>query len=82
VPGGRVGDDVADPSGSPGGDWRRVRRAWRGDGVSRSRSYVILATKVHGQMGVPVDAPMGAKGDPNRPAHEIVEAQWTAEKRA
>jgi hypothetical protein len=33
-------------------------------------------------MGVPVDAPMGAKGDPNRPAHEIVEAQWTAEKRA
>ncbi len=107
------------------------------------RDDVILATKVHGQMGVPVDAPMGAKGDPNRqgnsrrwiirevedslrrlntdwidlyqihrpdadtdveetlsaltdlqrqgkirafgsstyPAHEIVEAQWTAEKR-
>src|ERR687889_1240261 len=30
------------------------------------RDDVILATKVHGQMGVPVDAPMGAKGDPNR----------------
>jgi aryl-alcohol dehydrogenase-like predicted oxidoreductase len=29
------------------------------------RDDVILATKVHGQMGVPVDAPMGAKGDPN-----------------
>jgi aryl-alcohol dehydrogenase-like predicted oxidoreductase len=30
------------------------------------RDDVILATKVHGQMGVPVDAPVGAKGDPNR----------------
>ncbi|HEU4347275.1 MAG TPA: aldo/keto reductase [Actinoplanes sp.] len=29
------------------------------------RDEVILATKVHGQMGVQVDAPMGAKGDPN-----------------
>jgi aryl-alcohol dehydrogenase-like predicted oxidoreductase len=107
------------------------------------RDDVILATKVHGQMGVPVDAPVGTKGDPNRqgnsrrwivrevedslrrlntdwidlyqihrpdrdtdveetlaaltdlqrqgkirafgsstyPAHEMVEAQWTAEKR-
>ncbi len=107
------------------------------------RDDVVLATKAHGQMGVPVDAPVGTKGDPNRqgnsrrwlvrevedslrrlntdwidlyqihrpdpdtdveetlaaltdlqrqgkirafgsstyPAHEIVEAQWTAEKR-
>jgi aryl-alcohol dehydrogenase-like predicted oxidoreductase len=30
------------------------------------RDDVILATKVHGQMGVPVDAPVGAKGDPNK----------------
>jgi aryl-alcohol dehydrogenase-like predicted oxidoreductase len=29
------------------------------------RDDVILATKVHGQMGVPVDAPATAKGDPN-----------------
>lgn len=107
------------------------------------RDDVILATKVHGQMGIPADAPMGTAGDPNRqgnsrrwivrevedslrrlntdwidlyqihrpdsdtdveetlaaltdlqrqgkirafgsstyPAHEIVEAQWTAERR-
>ncbi len=30
------------------------------------RDGVVLATKFHGQMGVPVDAPMGTKGDPNR----------------
>ena len=30
------------------------------------RDDVILATKVHGQMGIPVDAPVGATGDPNR----------------
>jgi aryl-alcohol dehydrogenase-like predicted oxidoreductase len=30
------------------------------------RDDVILATKFHGQMGVPVDAPMGTKGDPNQ----------------
>jgi aryl-alcohol dehydrogenase-like predicted oxidoreductase len=30
------------------------------------RNDVILATKFHGQMGVPVDAPMGTKGDPNQ----------------
>ena len=30
------------------------------------REDVILATEVHGQMGVPVDAPMGTTGDPNR----------------
>jgi aryl-alcohol dehydrogenase-like predicted oxidoreductase len=30
------------------------------------RDEVILATKAHGQMGVPVDAPVGAKGDPNK----------------
>jgi aryl-alcohol dehydrogenase-like predicted oxidoreductase len=30
------------------------------------RDAVILATKVHGQMGVDVDAPMGTKGDPNQ----------------
>ena len=29
------------------------------------RDDIILATKAHGQMGVPVDAPMGTKGDPN-----------------
>jgi len=29
------------------------------------RDDVILATKVHSQMGVPVDAPAGTKGDPN-----------------
>jgi aryl-alcohol dehydrogenase-like predicted oxidoreductase len=28
------------------------------------RDHVVLATKFHGQMGVPVDAPMGTKGDP------------------
>jgi aryl-alcohol dehydrogenase-like predicted oxidoreductase len=30
------------------------------------RDDVILATKFHGQMGVPVDAPVGTTGDPNR----------------
>jgi aryl-alcohol dehydrogenase-like predicted oxidoreductase len=30
------------------------------------RDDVILATKVHSQMGVPADAPAGTKGDPNR----------------
>ncbi|MCA2213255.1 aldo/keto reductase [Jidongwangia harbinensis] len=30
------------------------------------RDDVILATKVHAQMGVPVDAPAGTTGDPNR----------------
>ena len=30
------------------------------------RDDVILATKFHGQMGVPTDAPMGTKGDPNQ----------------
>jgi aryl-alcohol dehydrogenase-like predicted oxidoreductase len=34
--------------------------------ASGRRDDVILATKAHGQMGVPSDAPMGAKGDPNR----------------
>src|SRR5881227_2672120 len=28
------------------------------------RDDVVLATKFHGQMGVPASAPMGAKGDP------------------
>jgi aryl-alcohol dehydrogenase-like predicted oxidoreductase len=36
-----------------------------GKALAGKRDDVILATKVHGQMGVPVDAPMGAKGDPN-----------------
>jgi aryl-alcohol dehydrogenase-like predicted oxidoreductase len=30
------------------------------------RADVILATKFHGQMGVDVNAPMGAPGDPNK----------------
>jgi aryl-alcohol dehydrogenase-like predicted oxidoreductase len=30
------------------------------------RDDVVLATKVHAQMGVPVDSPVGAKGDPNQ----------------
>jgi len=30
------------------------------------RDDVILATKAHGQMGVPVGAPVGTKGDPNK----------------
>jgi aryl-alcohol dehydrogenase-like predicted oxidoreductase len=30
------------------------------------RDDIILATKVHSQMGVPADAPAGTKGDPNR----------------
>ena len=30
------------------------------------RDDVVLATKFHGQMGVPVTAPMGTRGDPNR----------------
>ena len=30
------------------------------------RDDVVLATKFHGQMGVPVDAPMGTAGDPNQ----------------
>jgi aryl-alcohol dehydrogenase-like predicted oxidoreductase len=30
------------------------------------RDDVILATKFHGQMGVPTNAPVGTKGDPNR----------------
>ena len=30
------------------------------------RDDVVLATKVHGQMGVPVEAPAGTQGDPNK----------------
>ena len=30
------------------------------------RDDVVVATKFHGQMGVPVDAPMGTRGDPNQ----------------
>jgi aryl-alcohol dehydrogenase-like predicted oxidoreductase len=30
------------------------------------RDDVILATKVHGQMGIPADAKLGATGDPNK----------------
>ena len=30
------------------------------------RDEIVLATKVHGQMGVPLEAPPGTKGDPNR----------------
>jgi aryl-alcohol dehydrogenase-like predicted oxidoreductase len=30
------------------------------------RDDVVLATKVHGQMGVPTDAPAGTQGDPNK----------------
>ena len=30
------------------------------------RDEVVLATKFHGQMGVPVDAPLGTRGDPNQ----------------
>ena len=30
------------------------------------RDDVVLATKVHGQMGVPVEGPVGSKGDPNK----------------
>ncbi|MEV6638259.1 aldo/keto reductase [Actinoplanes sp. NPDC051470] len=37
------------------------------------RDDVILATKVHGQMGVPVDSPMGTKGDPN---HQGNSRRW------
>jgi aryl-alcohol dehydrogenase-like predicted oxidoreductase len=37
-----------------------------GKALAGRRDDVILATKFHGQMGVPVDAPMGTMGDPNR----------------
>ena len=35
-----------------------------GKALKGRRDEVVLATKFHGQMGVPVDAPMGTKGDP------------------
>ena len=37
-----------------------------GKALAGRRDNVVLATKVHGQMGVPVDAPVGTMGDPNR----------------
>jgi aryl-alcohol dehydrogenase-like predicted oxidoreductase len=37
-----------------------------GKALAGRRDDVILATKVHGQMGVPVDAPVGTRGDPNQ----------------
>jgi aryl-alcohol dehydrogenase-like predicted oxidoreductase len=37
-----------------------------GKALAGRRDDVILATKVHGQMGVPVTAPVGTKGDPNQ----------------
>jgi aryl-alcohol dehydrogenase-like predicted oxidoreductase len=37
-----------------------------GKALQGRRDDVILATKFHGQMGVPVDAPMGTAGDPNK----------------
>jgi aryl-alcohol dehydrogenase-like predicted oxidoreductase len=36
-----------------------------GKALAGRRDEVVLATKFHGQMGVPVDAPMGTRGDPN-----------------
>jgi aryl-alcohol dehydrogenase-like predicted oxidoreductase len=41
------------------------------------RDAVILATKVHGQMGVDVDAPMGTKGDPNQRGNS---RRWIVQK--
>jgi aryl-alcohol dehydrogenase-like predicted oxidoreductase len=35
-----------------------------GKALKGRRDEVVLATKFHGQMGVPVDAPMGTTGDP------------------
>src|SRR3954469_4760329 len=35
-----------------------------GKALKGRRDEVVLATKFHGQMGVPVDAPMGTAGDP------------------
>ena len=37
-----------------------------GKAVAGRRDDVVLATKVHGQMGVDVGAPMGTPGDPNQ----------------
>jgi aryl-alcohol dehydrogenase-like predicted oxidoreductase len=37
-----------------------------GKALKGRRDDVVLATKVHGQMGVPVEAPAGTQGDPNR----------------
>ena len=37
-----------------------------GKALKGRRDDVILATKVHGQMGVPIEAPPGTPGDPNR----------------
>jgi aryl-alcohol dehydrogenase-like predicted oxidoreductase len=37
-----------------------------GKALQGRRDDVILATKFRGQMGVPVDAPMGTAGDPNK----------------
>jgi aryl-alcohol dehydrogenase-like predicted oxidoreductase len=37
------------------------------------RDDVILATKFHGQMGVPTNAPLGTKGDPN---HQGNSRRW------
>src|SRR4029453_354296 len=37
-----------------------------GKALAGRRDDVILATKVHGQMGGPPNPPMGAKGAPNR----------------
>ncbi len=37
-----------------------------GKALKGRRDEVILATKFHGQMGVPLDAPTGTTGDPNK----------------
>ncbi|MGX6606061.1 aldo/keto reductase [Micromonosporaceae bacterium Da 78-11] len=44
-----------------------------GKALAGRRDDVILATKAHGQMGVPADAPMGTKGDPN---HQGNSRRW------
>ena len=58
----------ASTSSTPPTSTRRAsRRSIVGKALAGGRrDDVVLATKVHGQMGVPVDAPMGTKGDPNK----------------
>jgi aryl-alcohol dehydrogenase-like predicted oxidoreductase len=55
------GITLFDTSDSYGASEQRLGTALLG-----RRDDVILATKFHGQMDVPVDAPMGTAGDPNK----------------
>ena len=66
IEGGLTFVDTANMYGSETGDGLSERFIGSWFDKSGHRDNVVLATKVHGQMGVPVGAPAFTQGDPNQ----------------